>query len=177
MMKTSSGYTSIIFFVINLVATINRKNMANTIKNILKEFAQLQHGNHWTDNSFKQVLHGVDYRLAGKIAPGTSNSIWMLVSHIIYWRTTVVNRLTGSSNPPPFTDFRLPDELNEQNWLLQQQDFESAYHLLRNAIVHFNEDNLDKPSIKKEQTNFEMILGCLQHDAYHLGQMMLLKKL
>ena len=29
---------------------------------------------------------------------------------------------------------------------------------------------------KKEQTFYELIMGCLQHDAYHLGQLMLLKK-
>ena len=151
--------------------------MGNTINRILKQFAELQHGNHWTDSSFRQVLHGVSHIAACKTIEGKSNNIWMLLAHIIYWRTSVVNRLTGSANPPPFADFYLPNELNEENWRQAQLDFEAAYHLLRNAIHHFNEENLDKPSIKISQTNFEMIIGCLQHDAYHLGQIMLLKKL
>lgn len=150
--------------------------MANEINRILKQLAELQHGEHWTDNSFRQVLHGVDADKAMYRIADNTNSIWLLVAHIIYWRTSVVNRLTGSENPPPFLDFHLPDEANAETWNQALHDFEAAYHLLRNAIHHFNEDNLDKPSVKKEQTNYELIIGCLQHDAYHLGQMMLLKK-
>ena len=150
--------------------------MANEINRILKQFAELQHGNHWTDNSFKQVLHGVDAALAMQTIAGKTNNIWQLVSHVIYWRTSVVNRLTGSTNPPPFLDFLLPDEASEANWHQTLHDFEAAYHLLRNAIHHFNEDHLDKPFLDNH-TYYETIIGCLQHDAYHLGQMVLLKKL
>jgi hypothetical protein len=70
----------------------------------------------------------------------------------------------------------LPAVCKEDNWRQALHDFEAAYHLLRNAIHHFNSDHLDKPSVIKEQTNYDLIRGCLQHDAYHLGQMMLLKK-
>ena len=150
--------------------------MANEINRILKQFAELQHGDHWTDNSFKEVLHGVDADNAMKTIDGKTNSIWQLLAHVTYWRTLVVNRLTGTNNPPPFQDFLLPNNCNEESWRQALHDFESAYHLLRNAIHHFNEENLYKPSPKKEQTFYELMLGCLQHDAYHLGQMMLLKK-
>ncbi len=150
--------------------------MANEINRILKLFADLQHGNCWIGNNFKMVLHDVDVDKALKNIPGVENNIWRLVAHITYWRTSVVNRLTGTTNPPPFADFLLPDNCNEETWRQTLHDFEAAYHLLRNAIHHFNEENLDKPSPRKDQTYFELIMGCLQHDAYHLGQMMLLKK-
>ena len=150
--------------------------MANEINRILKQFADLQHGNCWIGNNFKKVLHDVGADEALKNIPGIKNNIWRLVAHITYWRTAVVNGLTGTNNPPPFADFLLPDNCNEENWRQALHDFEAAYHLLRNAIHHFNEDNLDKPSPKKEQTYYELIIGCLQHDAYHLGQMMLVKK-
>lgn len=150
--------------------------MANEINRILKLFADLQHGDCWIGLNFKEVLHGVDAGKAARTLHADGNSIWMLVSHLVYWRTTVVNRLTGSDNPPPFKDFSLPPELNEANWKQALHDFEAAYHLLRNAIQHFNADNLYKDSPKKGQTYHELIIGCLQHDAYHMGQMALLKK-
>lgn len=150
--------------------------MANEINRILKLFADLQHGDCWVGTNFKEVLHEVDTVKATGHMSEKSNSIWQLVAHITYWRTLVVNRLSGTDNPPPFRDFLLPDICNEESWRQTLHDFEAAYHLLRNAIHHFNEENLDKPSLKPEQTNFELILGCLQHDAYHLGQMRLLKK-
>ena len=150
--------------------------MVNEINRILKLFADLQHGDCWIGNNFKETLHGVDYKKAMETISGKTNSIWQLVAHITYWRTSVVNRLTGTNNPPPFPDFLLPNEPNEENWKQALHDFEAAYHLLRNAINHFNVENLYKPSPKKEQTYYELIMGCLQHDAYHMGQMILLKK-
>ena len=150
--------------------------MANEINRILKLFADLQHGDCWIGVNYKEALHGVDAAKAGADTGGRTNNIWQLVAHVTYWRTTVVNRLTGSTNPPPFPDFLLPDELNEENWRQTLHDFEAAYHLLRNAIHGFADDNLDNPSPKKEQTYYQLIMGCLQHDAYHLGQIVLLKK-
>ena len=151
--------------------------MANEINRILKLFADLQHGDCWIGVSFKDVLHEMDASMAGMDNLGKTNTIWQLVAHITYWRSTVVNRLTGSNNPPPFADFLLPDELTEVNWRQTLHDFEAAYHLLRNAIHNFTEDHLDKPSPREGQTYYQLIMGCLQHDAYHLGQMQLLKKI
>ena len=151
--------------------------MANEINRILKLFTDLQHGDCWIGVNFKEVLHEVNAAKASADSSGGTNNIWQLVAHITYWRTTVVNRLTGTNNPPPFADFLLPAELNEENWRQALHDFEAAYHLLRNAIHNFKDDHLDKPSPTEEQTYYQLIMGCLQHDAYHLGQMMLQKRL
>ena len=150
--------------------------MAIEINRIVKLFESLQHGDCWIGTNFKETLHGVDATMAEDTISVYSNSIWKLTSHIIYWRTTVVNRLTGSDNPPPFKDFLLPAVLNEANWKQTLQDFESAYHALRHALHNIKDEQLDKPSPKEGQTYYQLIMGCLQHDAYHLGQMMLLKK-
>jgi hypothetical protein len=88
----------------------------------------------------------------------------------------VVNRLTSSDNPPPFKDFLLPDILDDTHWKQTQHDFEAAYHTLRTALHSIKEEQLDKPSPKAGQTFYQLIMGCLQHDAYHMGQLVLLKK-
>ena len=150
--------------------------MANEINRILKLFSDLQHGDCWAGTNYKEVLHGIDAAKAVQNISGKTNNAWQFVAHITYWRTRVVNRLTGSDNPLPFQDFLIPEDLNEYNWRQALHDFESAYHLLRNAIHYFKEENLDKPSPKEGQTYYQLIMGCLQHDAYHLGQLMLLKK-
>ncbi len=151
--------------------------MVNEINRILKLFADLQHGDCWIGLNFKEALHDVNAAKAGAGTANKINNTWQLVAHITYWRTTVVNRLTGSTNPPPFPDFLLPGELNEENWRQTLHDFEAAYHLLRNAIHGFTDEQLEKPSPKEGQTFYQLMLGCLQHDAYHLGQLVLLKKI
>ncbi|MEP6675734.1 MAG: DinB family protein [Ferruginibacter sp.] len=149
----------------------------NEINNIVKQFTDLQHGECWIGVNFKEALHEVNAATAAKKISGEINSVWQLVNHIIYWRNTVVIRLNGSNDRPPFVDFLLPETLDEEHWKQTLHDFEAAYHQLRSAIHNFKEEQLHKPSVKAGQTNFELLVGSLQHDAYHLGQIVLLKKL
>ena len=150
--------------------------MSIEINRIVKLFEDLQHGDCWIGNNFKDTLHGITAAKAAAANPAGANSIWQLTNHIIYWRTTVVNRLTGSDNPPPFKDFLLPAELSDAGWKQTLHDFEAVYHVLRTALHTIKDEQLDKATVRKDQTFYQLIMGCLQHDAYHLGQMMLLKK-
>ena len=150
--------------------------MAIEINRIVKLFAHLQHGDCWIGTNFKNTLQDVTAAQAAGAVAANGNSFWQLTSHIIYWRTTVVNRLTGSLNPPPFKDFTLPDELTDATWKQTLLDFEAAYHALRATIHHIKDEQLDKPTVRPGQTFYELLLGCLQHDAYHLGQLVLLKR-
>lgn len=149
--------------------------MSIEINRIAKQFAALQHGDCWIGTNFKDALHGIDAAKAVDKLTADGNSIWMLVSHLVYWRSRVTNRLNGNDNPPPFKDFKLPDELNDITWKQTLLDFEAAYHTLRSALLNMRDEQLDKPSPRAEQTYYQLIMGCLQHDAYHLGQIVFLK--
>ncbi len=149
----------------------------NEINRIVKLFTDMHHGDCWVGVNFKTALQGLNAETAGKVNIENSNSIWMLIGHVIYWRTAVVNRLNGTLDAPTFHDFALPEAFTDENWKQLLKDFESTYHLLTNAIKHFNEKKLYDPSPVKEQTYYDLMMGCLQHDAYHLGQLMLLKKI
>lgn len=150
--------------------------MNSQVTRIEKLYTDLHHGDSWIGTNFKDALHGITATIAAAKPFENCNSIWQLVSHVIYWRTKVTNRIHGNNNPPPFIDFRLPEEMDEDNWKRTIHDFESAYHQLRNAIHTFKDEHLDKPSPKEGQTYYQLMIGCLEHDAYHLGQIILLKK-
>ena len=150
--------------------------MSNEINRILKQFADLQHGESWIGNNFKQVLHGITAATASRAFNEDTNSIWSLIAHLIYWRTTVANRLGGTNDKPTFQDFHLPEEMSDENWKQTLIDFEASYHILRNSLLHLKPENIDKPSPVERQSFYDVIIGCLQHDAYHLGQIALLKK-
>lgn len=145
------------------------------INRLLKQFAALQHGDCWIGVNFKEALHGIDAITAATRIAAKGNSIWMLTAHITYWRTRVTNRLHGNDNTPPFNDFTLPDELTNASWKQTQLDFEAAYHTLRHAIQVMKDERLDTPSPRAGQTFYQLIAGCLQHDAYHLGQIVFIK--
>lgn len=150
--------------------------MGIEINLMVKQFEALQHGDCWIGNNFKETLYGADAVTAVKTIMPTGNSFWQLTAHLVYWRTTVVNRLTGSSNPPPFKAFLLPEIFSEKNWKQSIDDVEAAYQALGNALHNIKDDKLGKATLNENQTYYQLITGCLQHDAYHLAQMMLLKK-
>jgi uncharacterized damage-inducible protein DinB len=150
--------------------------MENEMGFIAHQFTELQHGHCWVGLNFKEALANIDAAQAAYAKDVSHNSIWQLVNHLVYWRTVVVNRLNGSSAPPPFPDFGMPDDTTEANWKQTLLDFEAAYHQLRHAILHFKAAQLHQPSPKEDQTYYELLMGCLQHDAYHLGQIVLLRK-
>ncbi|HMO61740.1 MAG TPA: DinB family protein [Ferruginibacter sp.] len=143
---------------------------------IVKLFADLQHGDCWIGTNFKEALHAVTAEQAAAATINIANTIWQLVAHVTYWRTVVNIRLNGTTDLPPFQDFRLPEVQDDITWKQAIHDLETSYHVLRNTLLHFKEENLDKPSPRPEQTYYHLIMGCLQHDAYHLGQIVLLKK-
>lgn len=148
----------------------------NEINRILKLFYDLQQGDCWIGNSFKDTLEGVAAPAAAQPVKDGTNSAWQLVVHINYWRTSVINRINGSLASPPFADFTLPAVLNEESWRQSLRDFESVYQQLYKAIQDFPLEDLDNPSPRIEQTFYQLIMGCLQHDAYHLGQLAFIKK-
>lgn len=150
--------------------------MENELHFIAHQFTELQHGDCCIGVNFKTALAHISPAQAAHKKDSGNNSIWQLVNHLIYWRTVTVSRLSGSMDYPPFADFLLPSEVSEAHWKQTLLDFETAYHQLRHAILHFKPEHLHHPSPKEGQTFYELLMGCLQHDAYHLGQVVLLKK-
>lgn len=139
-------------------------------------FEAFYEGECWIGLNFKQAIEGVDENLASKSMGEGYNSIWQLVNHLIYWRKTVLIRLQGISGHPSIPDFYQPEHTNQQLWQALLLDFAEVHTELVKLIRQFPEEKLDAPSPKKDQTYYQLLTGCLQHDAYHMGQIILLKK-
>lgn len=146
------------------------------IQKMVQLFDDLQKGDCWAGMNMQQALSGVDAATAAYKRKENGNSIWQLVNHLIYWRKTVMIRLAGKNERPPIPDFYQPEERTETSWQASLLEFEVVYLTLREALMAFDEDKLDAPSPMPGQTYYQLLMGCLQHDAYHMGQIVLLKK-
>jgi len=146
------------------------------LQKIIQLFDELQQGECWIGLNMQQALAGVDAATAAHKRKESGNNIWQLVNHLIYWRGVVMIRLQGKNARPPMADFYLPDDRSEASWQQTRQHFEEVYLGFRNTILAFDESNLDKASPLRGQTYYQLLTGCLQHDAYHMGQMVVLKK-
>ncbi|TDO28211.1 putative damage-inducible protein DinB [Sediminibacterium goheungense] len=134
-------------------------------------------GDCWIGLNFKQAIEGVNENLAAKSLGEGHNSIWQLVSHLIYWRKTVLIRLVGVLGTPSMSDFYQPAHTDRQAWEEVLAQFRDVQEELVKVIRQFPEEKMDEPSPMKSQTYYQLLTGCLQHDAYHMGQIILLKKM
>ena len=145
------------------------------LQKIVQLFTDLQNGECWIGVNLQGALAGVNADTAVLKRNETGNNIWQLVNHLIYWRKTVMIRLSGKNERPERVDFYFPEERTEIVWKQTLTEFEKVSAALLNTIKGFDAGNLDLPSPKKEQTYYQLMMGCLQHDAYHMGQIVLLK--
>ena len=113
-----------------------------------------------------------------------SHSIWEIVLHLTGWTREVASRLEGKEPEPPAPgDWPEPGPVDDARWDAARADLVSAHEELISALPRFPPSRLaervggerDAP-LGTGVSYREMILGALQHDAYHAGQISLLKK-
>jgi uncharacterized damage-inducible protein DinB len=145
---------------------------------ITKLFEDLYDGDPWIDVTILGVLKNVSAQQAAKkIAPGR-NSIWQIVNHIISWRENVLLRVQGNViNTPNNNYFIEIADISETAWQQSLERLQNSQQQWIAFLKHFNELGFDKIYPTNKMSYFEHIHGIIQHDAYHLGQIVLLTKL
>jgi uncharacterized damage-inducible protein DinB len=141
-------------------------------------------GKPWHGPSLESLLEGVDARAAAALPLDGAHSIWEIVLHLTAWTREVANRLEGKEpRPPAEGDWPETGPVDEATWNAARADLFSAHEALIEALASFPEARLDERVGGERDAPLgtgvsyrEMILGVLQHDAYHAGQVALLKK-
>lgn len=118
---------------------------------------------------------------AWRPAPGRK-SIWDLTLHIAYWKYAVRRRLTGEPTGgfprAPANWPRVPEEASAAAWRADVGLLKTEHRRLVTAVasVPLRRYGEVLPG-GKQWTVGELILGIAQHDAYHVGQIQMLKRL
>ena len=116
-----------------------------------------------------------------KPAPGRK-SIWTLTLHIAYWKYAVRRMLEGTrrgafprgrSNWP-----ELPERPDERSWSADVALLRAEHEHLVQAASAVDPALLSRrPPSSKRWSYGELLVGIAMHDAYHTGQIQLLKRL
>jgi len=108
--------------------------------------------------------------------------VWQLALHIAYWDYAVRRRLDGGTGArfprTPWNWPQVPDPGDDNAWskdvaLLKSEHVQLAATIARIPSSRYN---TAVPGGKR-WTIGELIVGIAQHDAYHTGQIQLLKRL
>lgn len=141
------------------------------------QYERLYNGQSWIDVTIEGTLNGLTAKQAAAKPFSHANSIWQIVHHLVNWRETVLKRIKGDDIPAPDNNFFVPViDSSDEAWKKLMHRFESSQQEWMEATSNLSEENLDSIWQPGQQSIYELVLGILQHDAYHLGQIVLLKK-
>ncbi|NOT09821.1 MAG: DinB family protein [Gemmatimonadales bacterium] len=110
------------------------------------------------------------------------HSIWELALHAAYWKYAVRRRLLGGEiggfprSPANWPE--LPTAPNARAWEADKALLAAEHRLLLQAIERFPGARLGRSAGgRKRWTWGDLIVGIAMHDAYHAGQIQMLKRL
>ena len=134
-------------------------------------------GDAWHGPSLNELLDGVTSEEAAQRPIPSAHNIWELVLHITSWANITRRRLTGGrAEPEEGEDWPLAGNFSEKNWESARAALAESHERLREVVARLSDDELAAKVPKGERSVANMLHGLTQHDAYHGGQIALLKK-
>lgn len=146
-------------------------------KRIKKLFEDLYDGSPWIETTITGTLKNISAEQAAKrIIPGR-NTIWEIVNHIISWRLNVLQRVKGKVIQTPENNYvSAIEDSSDAAWKNTLKRLEDSQKQWLNFMEKIKKDDFKKIYPNNKMTYYEHIQGILQHDAYHLGQIVILAK-
>ena len=129
--------------------------------------------NAWHGPAVMEVLIGIDESIVNKKI-NTTHSISELVGHMISWRTFVTERLLGNEG------FEVSEVINfpvSESWLKTVNSLRESQQKLLLALELFPVERLHEIVPNRSYKFFTMVHGIIHHDLYHLGQIVLIKRI
>ncbi len=155
------------------------------IQSIIDELRQAHDGSPWHGSSRADLLRGVTAAGAARRPAPNAHSIWELVLHMVAWTGEVARRTRGQApGTPQEGDWPAqPVESSDAHWQSAIVALDDAHADLVRAVQAFPESRLAarvgderNPALCSGVTYGAMLHGVAQHDAYHSGQIALVKK-
>lgn len=137
-------------------------------------------GGAWHGPAFAEALSGVDAATAARRPFPDGHTIWEIVGHVSIWLEMCRRRIGGE----PIHDLPLDDdwpppvagEEGDTAWRRELDTLEERFRGFHATVSELDDSRLDDPVAGSDPTLHGLLLGMLQHHAYHGGQIVLLKK-
>jgi uncharacterized damage-inducible protein DinB len=151
---------------------------------IIRQIQEGYSGEPWHGFSTMQILQGVTARQAFALPPGEGHSIAEIVLHLVSWQNEVRRRLQGQwPELPAEGDWPTSDQQSEDGWQRCLERLRASMERLLEELGRLSAEALDKRVGDKTDRFLgsgmsmrAMAYGVVSHNAYHSGQIAVLKK-
>jgi DinB superfamily len=136
-------------------------------------------GDCWHGPPLREVLSGVNARMAAHKPPQVAHSIWALVKHLSAWLEVVALRIVErrTITSPDAGDFPPILETSDVAWNASLAELEQRHKRLLDVVAELDPARLNEIVPGKNYPTAVMLHGTSQHYAYHAGQIAVLKKM
>ena len=152
---------------------------------LVDQIQRAHDGDVWHGSPVKDILRGVTHEQAARRPPNGAHSIWEIVLHMTGWRHEVARRATGEpAGEPAGGDWPAVGEATASRWQAALRGLDDAHRRLTEVVRTLPDDRMLQPTVDPRNrelgtgvTYYELLHGIVQHDAYHAGQIAVLKKI
>lgn len=146
---------------------------------LAQHITDVYEGNNWTDINIAQTIKDINWKQAQQQTEASPNTIASLLHHLYYWNGIILKRMNGETPViPEENGYDVPFLNNEEQWNTLKEKTHQSFIQLAETVKKFPEEKLFEnyaPSIPSSYyRNFQ---GITEHAHYHLGQIVILKKL
>ncbi len=145
------------------------------IARIVEQLKQAHDGGAWHGPSVAEALEGVSAAGAAKKPIGAGHSIAEIVQHVRVTDELVRRRVAGEPAGDE-ADWPEPAAGGEAGWRAAMEKLRATQRALRDAVSRLPESRLHENMPGKSHSYHYELLGIVNHDLYHAGQISLLKK-
>lgn len=132
----------------------------------------------WHGPALIDLVTGVTAdQAAARAVPG-AHTIWELVLHVTAWTEIARERLVGSAKADPTSEEDWPPvrETSAEAWRAAVERLKEAHRELAADVARLSDSDLIGRVPGKDHSMLVMFHGIIEHDAYHGGQIAILKK-
>jgi uncharacterized damage-inducible protein DinB len=152
---------------------------------LIDQFKRAHDGDAWHGSPITAILQGVTAAQAARHPPNGAHSIWALVLHMTGWRNEVAARATGQpAGEPAAGDYPEVGDPTPARWKAALAALDASHENLVKAVRGMSDEQLLKPTNDPRSrplgagvSYYELLHGIVQHDAYHAGQIAILKRI
>lgn len=150
----------------------------NTAVKLAKHFREVHFGNTWTDSDLSHHLKDINWSQA-TTKVHSFNTIAALVYHINYYISAVLRVLEGEPLKAKDADsFDHPPIQSREDWENLVSKLWKDAERLANLVEQLPEAKLEEIFVEEKYGSYyRNIQGIIEHTYYHLGQIVLIKKL
>jgi uncharacterized damage-inducible protein DinB len=135
-------------------------------------------GGAWHGPSVTEALADLTAEEAARRPIPAAHTIAEIVGHLATWTDVAHRRIAGEPVPRVTDDEDFPPggAASEEAWNGSLERLEEAHRKLHEVVAGLDADGLDAPVSGSDPTVRGLVLGVLQHNTYHAGQIALLRK-